>query len=176
MSSFGGTRRDKAVAHLGLAVTGTAMIVIGTLVSSSALLASLVAVPVTFAVLFAGVIGPNVASGAMGALLAYVLPAVSAGTAAMIPERLAGWWLASAAGTAAVLLLPDRPASGRLAAAVVGLADSLADELDAAVAGSPRRALRDASLAGSRALRAAFAATPYRPTGLAAPDQAFANL
>ena len=176
MSSFGGTRRDKAVAHLGLALTGTAMIVIGTLVSSSALLAALVAVPVTFAVLFAGVIGPNVAAGAMGALLAYVLPAVSAGTAAMIPERLAGWWLASVAGTAAVLLLPDRPASGRLAAAVIALANSLADELDAAVAGSARRALRDASLARSRALRAAFAATPYRPTGLAAPDQAFANL
>ena len=113
MTSFGGTRRDKAVAHLGLALAGTALVVIGTLVSSSALLATLVTLPVAFLVLFAGAIGPNWASGAMGSLLAFVLPAVSAGTAAMIPARLAGWWLASAAGTAAVLLLSPRPASGR---------------------------------------------------------------
>jgi hypothetical protein len=177
--SFGGTRRDKAVAHLGLALTGSALVVIGTLVSSSVVLATLVTVPVAFAVLFAGVIGPNVASGAMGALLAFVLPAVSGGTASTIPERLAGWWLASLAGTAAVLLLSSRPTSGRLAAASTALARSLADELDAVSAGSPghaRRALRNASLARNQALRAAFAATPYRPTGLAAPDQALANL
>jgi len=176
MSSFGGTRRDKAVAHLGLALTGTALVVIGTLVSSSVLLASLVTLPVTFVVLFAGALEPNAASGAMGALLAFVLPAVSAGTASMIPERLAGWWMASVAGTAAVLLLSPRPASDRLHAAGIALANSLADELDSALLGSADSGLRDASRARNEALRAAFAATPYRPTGLAAPDQAFANL
>ena len=35
-----------------------------------------------------------------GALLTYVLPAASPGTISMIPDRLAGWWLASIAGTA----------------------------------------------------------------------------
>ena len=176
MSSFGGTRRDKAVAHAGLAITGTALVVIGTLVSSSALLASLVALPVTFVVLFAGSVAPNAASGAMGALLAFVLPAVSAGTAPMIPERLAGWWMASAAGTAAVLLLSPRPASDPLHSAAVALASSLADELGSALLGAADSKLRDASRARNEALRAAFAATPYRPTGLATPDQAFANL
>ena len=176
LSSFGGTRRDKAVANLGLAITATALVVIGTLVSSSALLASLVALPVSFAILFAGAIGPNAASGAMGALLAFLLPAVSAGTASMIPARLAGWWMASVAGTAAVLLLSPRPASDRLHAAGAALANSLADELESALAGAADGGLRDASLARNRALRAAFTATPSRPTGLAAPDQAFANL
>jgi uncharacterized membrane protein YccC len=176
MSSFGGTRRDKAVAHAGLALTGTALVVIGTLVSSSALLASLVALAVTFVILFAGSVEPNAASGAMGALLAFVLPAVSAGTASMIPERLAGWWMASVAGTAAVLLLSPRPASDRLHSAAVALASSLADELGSALLGSADSKLRDASQARNEALRAAFAATPYRPTGLATPDQAFANL
>ena len=176
MSSFGGTRRNKAVGHLGLALTGTVLVVIGTLVSSSVLLASLVALPVAFVILFAGAIEPNAASGAMGALLAFVLPAVSAGTASMIPERLAGWWLASVASTAAVLLLSPRPASDRLHAAGVALADSLAHELQSALLGPADGGLRDASLARNQALRAAFAATPYRPTGLAAPDQAFANL
>lgn len=176
LSSFGGTRRDKAVAHLGLALTGTALIVIGTLVSSSTLLASVVALPVTFVILFAGILEPNAASGAMGALLAFVLPAVSSGTASMIPDRLAGWWMASVAATAAVLLLSPRPASDRLHAAGIALAKSLADELDSALLGSTGNGLRDASLARNAALRAAFAATPYRPTGLATPDQAFANL
>jgi uncharacterized membrane protein YccC len=176
MVSFGGNRRDKAVAHLGLALTGTALVVIGTLVSSYVLLASLVALAVTFVILFAGAFEPNAASGALGALLAFLLPAVSAGTASMIPERLAGWWMASVAGTAAVLLLSPRPASDRLHAAGVALAGSLADELESALLGSPASGLRDASRARNEALRAAFAATPYRPTGLAAPDQAFANL
>jgi uncharacterized membrane protein YccC len=176
MSSFGGRRRDKAVAHAGLALTGTALVVIGTLVSSSTLLASLVALPVTFAVLYAGAIEPNAASGAMGALLAYVLSAVSAGTAAMIPERLVGWWMASVASTAAVLLLSPRPASGRLHASGAALASSLADELGSVLRGAADSGLRRASQARNRALRAAFAATPYRPTGLAAADQAFANL
>jgi hypothetical protein len=54
LSSFGGTRRDKAVAHAGLALTGTVLVVIGTLVSSSALLASLVALPVAFVILSPG--------------------------------------------------------------------------------------------------------------------------
>jgi hypothetical protein len=112
----------------------------------------------------------------MGALLAFVLPATSAGTASMIPERLAGWWLASAAATAAVLLLSPRPASDRSHAAGAALAGSLADELDSVLLGSADGGLRQASLARNQALRAAFAATPYRPTGLAVPDQAFANL
>jgi uncharacterized membrane protein YccC len=176
MSSFGGTRRDKAVAHAGLALTGTVLVVIGTLVSSSTLLASLVALPVAFVILFAGAIEPNAASGAMGALLAYVLSAMSAGTASMIPERLAGWWMASVAGTAAVLLLSPRSASGRLHRSGAALASSLADELESVLRGAADGGLRRASQARNLALRAAFAATPYRPTGLAAADQAFANL
>ena len=33
LASFGGTRRDKAIAHLGLALVGSAALIIGTLVS-----------------------------------------------------------------------------------------------------------------------------------------------
>ena len=113
--SFGGTRREKLTAHLALALAGSALIAIGTAVSSTTALAALVTVPVAFAVFFQGVAGPNAAAGVNGALLAYVLPAASAGTTSMIPERLAGWWLASVAGTAAVLLAVT--AGGRRSAA-----------------------------------------------------------
>ena len=50
----------------------------------------------------------------------------------MIPDRLAGWWLASVAGTAAVLVLSPRATADGLRAAVSRLAGTLAEEIDAA--------------------------------------------
>jgi hypothetical protein len=122
LASFGGTRRDKAIAHLGLAVIGSVVLIIGTAVSGTAWLAALVTIPVAFAIFFAGVAGPNAASGVTAALLAYVLPVASAGTAAAIPARLAGWWLASAVSTAAVLMLSPRSSGDRLRAAAAASA------------------------------------------------------
>src|SRR5947209_10084888 len=69
LASFGGTRRDKLIAHAALAVAGSALLTIGTLVSSSTVVAALVTVPVAFAVFFAGVAGPNAASAVNAALL-----------------------------------------------------------------------------------------------------------
>src|SRR5579859_3194441 len=87
MASFGGTRRDKAIAHLGLAVTGSIALTIGTAVSGTAWLAAVVTIPVAFATFFAGVAGPNAASGVTAALLTYVLPVASAGGIAAVPSR-----------------------------------------------------------------------------------------
>ena len=176
LASFAGTWRDKLLAHLALAIAGSVLLTIGTIVSSSTAVAAIVTVPVTFAVFFAGVTGPNAASGVTGALLAYVLPAASAGTIGMVPDRLAGWWMASAAGTAAVLLFSPRSARGNeLNAAASKLAAALADQLDGALRAEPPEDRLSAALAAKRELLARFTATPYRPTGLAATDQALAN-
>jgi hypothetical protein len=110
VASFGGSRRDKIVAHLGLAVTGSIALIIGTAVGGIEWLAVLVTIPVAFGIFFAGVAGPNAASGVNGALFGYVLPVATPGTVSMIPDRLAGWWLVSVVATAAVLLLsPPSP-------------------------------------------------------------------
>ena len=175
-ASFGGTRRDKAVAHLGLALAGSVVLVIGTTVSGSTWLAAVVTLPVTFVIFFAGVAGPNAASGVTAALLAYVLPVASSGTAAVIPDRLAGWWLASAVSTAAVLLLSPRSPGDRLRAAAAGSAGTLASYLKAAVSGEATQADRDAAIAAKHTLLNLFAATPYRPTGLTTADQGLANV
>jgi len=175
LASFGGTRRDKLLAHLVLAVAGSALVAIGTLVSSSTALAALATLPVTFAVFFAGVAGPNAASGVTAALLAYVLPAASRGTVAMIPDRLAGWWLASVAGTAAVLLISPRPGEDQLRTAAAELAERLADALEASLDGTATDDRLAGVMAAKQALLARFTATPYRPTGLAVTDQALAN-
>jgi uncharacterized membrane protein YccC len=174
IAGFGGTRRDKLSAHAGLAVAGSLALIIGTLVSGTTWLAVVVTVPVTFAIFFAGIGGPNAASGTTAAMFAYVLPVASAGNAGMILSRLEGWWLASAAGTIAVLLLsPHMPAS-RLRAAAAELAGELAGRVRAAAAGESTTP--DAMRAAKERLRAAFTAAPFRPTGLATADQALSSL
>lgn len=176
LASFSGTRWQKLGAHVVLGVVGTAFIALATVTSSSAAAASLVALPVVFCVIYAGVTGWNAANGSAAALLTYILPAASPGTVGMIPSRLAGWWLATAAGTLAVLVLSPRAGPSPLRRAAGEASGSLATELTAALAGrpDPERAARvDAT---GRGLAAAFTAAPYRPTGLAAADQAVAHL
>jgi hypothetical protein len=175
LAGFGGTRRDKLIAHTGLAVAGSVLLTIGTAVTSSTVLATLVTVPVTFAVFFAGVAGPNAASGVNAALLAYVLPAASPGTISMVPDRLAGWWLASIGGTLAVLAFSPPAPGDRLRGAASRLAATLAAEIEAALSGHASEAELTACLDAKRVLIAQFTATPFRPTGLATTDQALAN-
>jgi uncharacterized membrane protein YccC len=173
IAGFGGTRRDKLIAHAALAVAGSVVLVIGTLASGTAWIAALVTIPVVFVIYFSGVVGPNAASGTTAALFAYVLPVASAGGAATIPSRLEGWWLAAAAGTLAVLLLSPRTAGDRLRTAAAELAGELANRVRAAADGQ----LTDpaSSQAAREKLQAAFTATSYRPTGLATADQALAS-
>ena len=176
LTSFGGTRKDKAIAHGGLAIVGCVALTIGTLVSGSAWLAALVTIPVVFAICFAAVAGPNASSGVTGALLAYVLPVASAGTASEIPSRLEGWLLASAVSTAGVLLLSPRTPGDQLRQAATAAAKAQASHLTKALAGVAAPADIEASLAAKHALMSKFASTPYRPTGLATADQALASV
>jgi uncharacterized membrane protein YccC len=176
LTTFGGTRRDKAVAHLGLAVAGSVVLIIGTLVSGITWLAALVTVPVAFAVFLGGVAGPNASLGVTAALLAYVLPVASAGGLSTIPSRLAGWWLASVVSTAAVLLLSRRSAGDGLRSAAAACAAALASHLAAVGAGGATQASRAAAGRARSAMMTLFVATPYRPTGLATADQALASV
>lgn len=176
MASFGGRARDKVIAHLGLAVTGSVLLIIGTAVNANIWVAAVVTVPVAFAVLFAGIGGPNAASAGTAALLAYVLPAASPGTIAMVPERLAGWWLASVVGTIAVLLLSPRSPGAQLRNAAATCARSLADQLDAALRGDLAPDHHEKSIRAKHDLMTVFTATPFRPIGLATADQALDSL
>jgi uncharacterized membrane protein YccC len=174
IANFGGTRKDKLIAHTGLAITGSIALIIGTMVSSTTWLAALVTIPVTFAIFFAGVAGPNAVSGSTAAMFAYVLPVASAGGAGTIPSRLEGWWLASVVGTAAVLLLSPPTPGDKLRAAAADLAGELAGRLRTAAAGEATQP--QAVRAAENKLMAAFNAAPYRPTGLATADQALGVL
>jgi uncharacterized membrane protein YccC len=176
LTSFGGTRRDKAAAYLGLAVAGSAALIIGTLVSGTIWLAAVVTIPVTFAIFFAGVTGPNLASGVTAALLAYVLPVATAAPASAIGSRLEGWWLAMAAATVAVLLVSPRSPGDKLRASAAASARAMARQLAHSVAGSATPADGEAVLAAKHQLQNDFGGTPLRPTGLATADQGLANV
>jgi uncharacterized membrane protein YccC len=176
VASFGGTRRDKVIAHLGLALTGSVGIIIGTAVNGIDWLAVLITIPVTFGIFFAGVAGPNAASGVIAALFPFVLSVVTAGTVSMLPDRLAGWWLATAVATVAVLVISPPSPGDRLRAAVVGSARALARALEVTAKGRATAADHKACQAAKHELISAFASTPYRPTGLATADQAMASV
>ena len=136
VASFGASRRDKIIAHFGLAVTGSLGLIIGTAVSPVKWLAVVVTVPVTFGIFF-GVASPNAASGVIAALFPYVLPVATPGSVSTIPDRLAGWWLASVVATVAVLVLSPPSPGDRLRAAAAGSARTLAAHLEAAVTAPP---------------------------------------
>ncbi len=94
----------------------------------------------------------------------------------VVPDRLAGWWLASVFGTIAVLVLSPRPPGDRLRASAAKSAAALADQLQSALARKCTAADAEAAIAAKHALINVFDGSPFRPTGLAVPDQALANL
>jgi len=176
MAPFGGCKRDKAIAHLGLTVAGSVTLTIGTLVSGSVWLAALATIPVAFAIFFAGAAGPNAANGVTAALLAYVLPVATASPVSAVPWRLAGWLLASVVSAAAVLLFSPRSAGDELRATTAATASALAHHLEAAVAGTATHSDLDATVAAKHKLMNKFSTTPYRPIGLADADQGLAGV
>jgi uncharacterized membrane protein YccC len=175
-ASFGGSKRDKIIAHLGLAVIGSIGLIIGTAVNGITWLAVLVTIPVAFGIFFAGVAGPNAASGVTAALLPFVLSVATPGTVSMIGDRLAGWWLASVLSTVVVLLLSPPSPGDRLRAAAAGSARTLAAHLEASVSGTATEADIQACQAAKHQLMSTFADTPYRPVGLATADQGMASV
>jgi uncharacterized membrane protein YccC len=173
---FSGPMRERLQAQLALSLTGAAFVCVGTLASRTAWLAAVSMAVVGFCVLFAGVVSSVLAAATPSLLLAFILPVSLAGPPSAIPDRLAGWALASVVSLAAIALLWPAPASDplRLRAAVAcrALADRLRSEVarviggdDAPTEASHARVVQQASEA-VRAMHQGFLATPYRPTGL----------
>jgi len=173
---FGGPMRNRLQAQAALAAVGAVFVCIGTLASRSAWLAAVAMALVGFAVLFAGVVSSVLAGATVALLLAFILPVSLPGPLSSIPDRLAGWGMASAVAFVAVALLwpaPVRDPLRRVAiAACRGLAARLRSEVAYVLEGEagPSLAEHEDVIARANAAVAAvhrtFFATPYRPTGL----------
>jgi uncharacterized membrane protein YccC len=171
---FGGPPRTRLIAYLGLACAGASFITLGTLCSRNAWLAAGAMLAVGFATLFSGVISGYFAAAATGALLTFVLPVTIPAPNSAIPDRLAGWGLASGVGICALMLLwpPRRRADLQREAA--GALRAVADFLNAdqeQLAERARLARGAVDALGRRLL-----GTQHRPTGPTGPTAALASL
>lgn len=173
---FGGPMRERLRAQAALAVVGGVFVCVGTLASREAWLAAAAMTIVGFGVLFVGVVSSVLASATTSLLLAFILPVSLRAPAGAIPDRLAGWAMASGAAIIAVAVLWPAPASsplrGPAAAACRALAARLRSDValrlggpDAPAASQHEQAVRGAAGAVAE-LQRIFLATPYRPTGL----------
>ncbi len=173
---FGGPMRDRLQAQAGLAVVGAVFICIGTLTSRSAWLGAVTMAVIGFGALFVGVVSSVLAGATTALLLSLILPITVKAPNSAIPDRLAGWALASAASLPAIALLWPAPVRHPLRGPAAAACRALAARLRADIAyllkepGAPSEAEHDAifqqtedALSG---LQKTFLATPYRPTGL----------
>jgi hypothetical protein len=183
---FAGSIRARLQAQAALAVSGGVFVCLGTLASRSAWLAAVAMALVAFGVLFAGVVSSVLAGATTSLLLAFILPVSLPGPTSSIPDRLAGWGLASGAALLAIALLWPAPARDPVRGAAIAGCRALAVRLRSEVAyvlggGSDSLAAeRDAAVARANgaveALHAVFFATPYRPTGLSTAARAVVRL
>jgi hypothetical protein len=173
---FPGPMRARLQAQAALAITGGVFVCVGTLASRSPALAAVAMALVAFGVLFGGVVSSVLAGATTSLLLAFILPVSLPGPVSSIPDRLAGWGLASAASLLAIALLWPAPAREPVRTAAIAGTRAVAHRLRAQVAyvlggrGDALAAERDAAIAQAdsavETLHAVFFATPYRPTGL----------
>ena len=183
---FGGPMAERLQAQAALAVTGGVFVCLATLASQTAWLAAVAMAVVGFGVIFAGVVSSVLAGATTALLLAFILPVSLAAPASAVPDRLAGWGMAGGVALVATALLWPAPARDRLRGAAAAACRALAARLRAGVAyllsGMDGQFALDRDHAAAQAdqaveaLRSAFLATPYRPTGLSTPARTTVRL
>jgi uncharacterized membrane protein YccC len=183
---FGGPMAERLQAQAALAVTGGVFVCVATLASQTVWLAAVAMAVVGFGVIFAGVVSSVLAGATTALLLAFILPVSLAAPVSAVPDRLAGWGMAGGVALAATAFLWPAPARDRLRGAAAAACRALAARLRAGVAyvlsGMDEQFALDRDHAVAQAgqaveaLRSAFLATPYRPTGLSTPARTTVRL
>ncbi|MFF4896285.1 FUSC family protein [Streptomyces sp. NPDC001068] len=181
---FGGPIRERAAQQLALVLVSTALVCLGSLAGQLVWLAGVATFVVAFAVLFCGVVSSALAGAATSLLISFVLAATLTGPVSAIPDRVAGWSMGGAATVLAVALMWPRPAGQPLRTCLAEVcaqqARYLRAEADCVRAALPHTAALEVAAQdtgnAAAALRKAFYATPYRPTGLSTTARALVRL
>jgi uncharacterized membrane protein YccC len=176
LADFGGPLRRRFIAYAGLAVVGAVFITIGTLASRSTWLAVPVAGIAAALVLFLGILSGYVAKGSVASMLVLILPLTLPAHASAIGPRLEGWALASVVGTLSVFLVWRDPPQAGLGTLAGNALHRLAEHLRATLNGEPVEENAQAAEQAVAKLKAAYLATPFRPTGATLSEQAIVQL
>jgi uncharacterized membrane protein YccC len=183
---FGGPLRERLQAQATLAVAGLVLVCLGTLACRNVWLAAATMALVGFVVIFIGVVSSVLAGASTSLLLAFILPVTLAAPLSSLPDRLAGWGMASVAALIAVGALWPTPARGPLRAAATAACAALAARLRAEVAyvlsGRDEALVHELDHAVEQAeasvaaMHRVFLATPYRPATLSTAGRATVRL
>ncbi|MGW7424055.1 FUSC family protein [Streptomyces sp. NPDC054813] len=183
---YSGPMVERLQAQAALAVAWLALNCVGTLAAADIRLAVAATVVVGFVILFAGVVSSVLAGSSTALLLAFVLPVSAPVPLSQLPDRLAGAGLAAVVALPAIALMWPRPVADPLSAPAAAVCRAAAGYLRArASAPAPDgsvpfadhcRAAAQITAQTGADLRAAFDATPYRPTGLSATSRALVRL
>jgi uncharacterized membrane protein YccC len=171
---FAGPLRARLQAQAALAATGAVFVCLGTLFSQTTWPAAIAMAVVAFGVLFAGVVSSVLAGATTSLLLAFILPVSIPGPASSIPDRLAGWGLASGAALLAIALLWPAPARDPVRSAAIAACRAVAAMLRAPL--NERAAAIQQADSAVETLHTVFFATRYRPTGLSTAARAVVRL
>ncbi|MFF1632441.1 FUSC family protein [Leifsonia sp. NPDC058248] len=173
---FGGSVRQRAQSHTGLVVGGMAFVALGTACSGNIWVATSVTLVVCFGILFSGVVSSVLAGAQPALLISFLLPVTFPGPISSTPDRLLGWLLAGVASGIAILFIPPGRSVEPVRALTAEACRMLGAELLArgtapagpseGASGTPGGADQARSEEAVAALRNAFFATPYRPSGL----------
>ena len=99
-ADFGGARRRRFAAYLGLLAVGALLIALGTAFADTVYPAVLVMLVVAFALSFAGALGGYFAAGSTAATLGFVLAVMEPAVSAHPSSRAARWALTAGSITA----------------------------------------------------------------------------
>ena len=182
---FSGPMRARIQAEIWLSVTGAALVCLGTLTSQTVWLSVLSMAVVAIVVLFVGVVSSVLASATTSLLLVFILSTAVAGAPSTIPDRLAGWGLASLASLIALWILWPSPNRNPLRLSAAYACRALSARLNADVAhwrddgslndGAYETAIEGADVA-TEALHRGFLSAQWRPTGLSVSSRATVRL
>ena len=188
---FTGPMRGRLQAQAACSATGVIFVCLGTLISQNLWLSVACTGVVAFVVIFAGVISSVLASSTTSLLLVFILSTAVPGPPSGIPDRLAGWGMASLEALLAVWLLWPAKVPNALRIAAAHACRALAAQLERDVSNmlgsvSHSHARRGELTGGGElaedvelaldALQRSFLASPWRPTGLSTSSRAVVRL
>jgi uncharacterized membrane protein YccC len=174
LAEFRGPPLTRFLAYLGLGCVGATFITLGTLSSRSPWLGAAAMAVVGFATLFVGAFSGYFSAAATAAILTFVLPVTIPAANSTIPDRLAGWGLATGGAICAVMLLWPLRRSAELQREAAGAVRSVAEVMDADAEHLAERAsLARGAVDG---LGRRLLDSQHRPTGPTGPMAALASL